>query len=165
MSISGKFLQTCAIIVISAVLFRLPIFFEVNWKNNLIQIFIIKSGAGISFFSMNFRDPSNEGELGSDIDEELVGGGMVGITTMLKEISKSTEELKTIDHGDQKILLEHSKFFFIALLVKSEMHIFNDKLRQLKAIIEKYYNNILENWDGSLDYFEPLGNIVIDIFQ
>ncbi len=165
LSLLGKLLQISSIIIISAVLFRLPIFFEVNWKESLIQIFIIKSGAGISFFNMKFQRASGEIEGRSDIDEELVGGGMVGITTMLKEISRSSEELKTIDHGDQKILLEHSEYFFIALLVKVEMHIFKEKLFQLRSTIEKYYNNILEDWDGSLDYFEPLGNIVKDIFQ
>jgi hypothetical protein len=161
----GRIVQIVSFIIIAAVLFKLPIFFEVNWKENLIQIYIILRGAGLTFFHNKFQEASMDEENRRGMDEELVGGGMVGIAAMLKEISQSTEELKTIDHVDQKIILEHSEYFFIALNVKEVMLIYWTKLYQLKNIIETYFNDFLENWTGDLDVFKPLGNYVKEIFQ
>ena len=37
----GRLIQIVSLILMASVLFKLPIFFEVNWRENLIQIFII----------------------------------------------------------------------------------------------------------------------------
>ena len=97
--------------------------------------------------------------------EVLVAGGMVGITAMLREISRSSEALKTIDHGDQKILLEHGFNFFIALNVLEEMKIYWDKLYRLRNLIEIFFKDLLKFWDGNMDYFKPLNNIIKNEFK
>ena len=99
------------------------------------------------------------------MDKELVAGGMIGISAMLKEISQSTKDLKTIDHGDQKIVLEHSDYFFIALNVQEEMQIYLDKLDQLKKLVKMYYEDFIKNWTGDMEVFQPIGNIINEIFQ
>jgi hypothetical protein len=98
------------------------------------------------------------------VAEELAAGGMIGITAMLKEISKSTENLKVIDHGDLKILLEHGPHIILALNVKEDMMIYRDKLAQLCESIEKLFSNIFESWDGNMKYFEPIKPLVESIF-
>ncbi|MFX1298856.1 MAG: hypothetical protein ACFFD2_28855, partial [Promethearchaeota archaeon] len=149
-------------ILMAVILLRLPIFFEVNWRENLIQIFIVHKLKGIPLFHDTFRQI--DAQKGA-VSEDLVAGGMVGITTMLKEISQSTEEVKIIDHGDLKILLEHGPDIFTALIVKSEMFIYWDKLARLQKTFEKVFGNLILSWDGNLAYFEPLKNIINDEFQ
>ena len=78
---------------------------------------------------------------------------------------QSTEELKRIDHGDLKILLEHGSNVFIALLVKEEMKIYWDKLERLHRTIDSLFGSILESWNGNLEYFEPLRIIVEEDFR
>jgi len=153
----SRMIQICSIIFMAAVLFKLPIFFEVNWKENLIQMFVIHRLTGLSIFHQRFHEINDDQD---EIAEELVAGGMVGISIMLKEISQRSEELRTIDHGDQKIMLDHRPNVFIALNVKEEMRIYWDKLDSLQDIIEIYFSKFLENWDGNLDYFKPLEGIV-----
>ena len=165
LAIVSKAIQICSIVVMAAVLFKLPIFFEVNWSENLIQLYVIHRLTGISIFHIRFQKTDVADEDQNEISEELVAGGMYGITTMLKEISQSTEELKTIDHGDQKIMLDHRDNVLLALNVRKEMRIYWDKLQHLQDIIEIYFGKFLENWDGNLDYFKPLEGIVIKEFS
>ncbi len=160
--IIARTVQMSAFILMAVILMRLPIFFEVNWRENLIQMFIIHKLKGIPLFHHTFREIDDPTE---GISEDLIAGGMVGITTMLKEISRSTEDVKIIDHGDLKILLEHGSDNFIALLVKEEMFIHWDKLNRLQVTFEKLFGTIIKSWDGNLDYFEPLKNIIAEEFQ
>lgn len=151
--------QIGALILLAAVLFKLPIFFELNWRENLKQLFVVVRDRGVPIFHKQFQEAAS-----AAFDEDLAAAGMVGITTMLKEISQSTEELKIIDHGDLKILLEHGTNFFIALLVSDKMWIYKDKLVQLRRTIENYFGTVLQSWDGNLKYFEPLGIFIKNIF-
>jgi len=156
--------QIGSFILMAAVLLKLPIFFEVNWRENLIRLYIVVRDRGVPIFHTRFQENDLEGS-GDEMVEDLVAGGMAGITAMLKEISQSTEELKTIDHGDLKILLAHGDNFFIALLAKEEMNIYWDRLRRLHRTIESLFGTILKAWDGNLAYFEPLKTIVNEDFQ
>ncbi len=156
--------QIGSFILMAAVLLKLPIFFEVNWRENLIQLYIVVRDRGVPIFHTRFQENDLE-DSRDDMEEDLVAGGMAGITAMLKEISQSTEELKIIDHGDLKIILEHGDNFFIALLAKEEMNIYWDRVKQLHRTIERLFGNILKAWDGNLAYFEPLKTIVRDDFQ
>jgi len=156
--------QIGSFILMAAVLLKLPIFFEVNWRENLIQLYIVVRDRGVPIFHTRFQENDLEGSA-DEMVEDLVAGGMAGITAMLKELSQSTEELKTIDHGDLKILLAHGDNFFIALLTKEEMNIYWDRLKRLHRTIESLFGNILKAWDGNLAYFEPLKTIVREDFQ
>ena len=53
----------------------------------------------------------------------------------------------------------------MALIVKEEMNIYWDKLNRLNIIIEEIFGDILEDWDGALEYFKPLESIVKKEFE
>jgi hypothetical protein len=91
---------------------------------------------------------------------DLVGGGMIGITTMLKEISQSSSDLQVINHGDQYILLEYGKSLIYAVVAKMEMKIYREKLISLRNLIEGFYGDILQSWNGKMEIFQPVKNLV-----
>ena len=80
-------------------------------------MFVIHRIIGVPIFHSKFQDIHVQQDDKHELDEDLIAGGMVGITAMLKEISQSSEELKIIDHSDQIIMLDHGENFFIALMV------------------------------------------------
>jgi hypothetical protein len=162
-----QLIQITSIVCLALVLFKIPIFLELDWKENLDEMYIVHKINSVPIFSTKFQEipVSADQKEPEGVDRDLVAGGMVGISAMLKEISKSSEDLNIIDHGDQFIILEHSQHIFIALIVKKQMRIYSEKMEELSNIIEKYYGHILENWDGGLDYFKPLDGIVENIFK
>lgn len=165
MGLLGRIFQIGSLILMSFVLFRLPIFFEVNWKENLIQMFIIHKANMVQLFHINFRELAGVIDEEERMDDDLVAGGLMGISAMLKEISRSSEDLKIIDHVDQKIMLEHGEFVTIALNAKQEMRIYWDKMFKLRETVESLFHDTLANWQGNLDVFEPINTIVKNEFQ
>ena len=154
-----------SLFIMAAVLLEQPVFYELNWQDKLVQLIVVQKDIGVHIFHTKFQDIKFKEEEQREIQESLIAGGMSGISMMLKEISHSSEELKRIDHGDQKILLEHGEHIFIALNVLEELRIFWEKLRKLRNIIEDIWGVYLKDFDGSLDYYRPLEDIVKNEFS
>ncbi|MFX1312555.1 MAG: hypothetical protein ACFFHD_08090 [Promethearchaeota archaeon] len=105
-----------------------------------------------------------------DIDQDpgLVSGMFSAITAFVKEMTKSTEALKKIDHGDITILLEYGTKIFGALFIKGTQS--SEVRMPLKEIVQKFeekYKNVLKDWTGSLTQFnsEEDKKLVEEIFK
>jgi len=101
-------------------------------------------------------------------DPGLVSGMFSAITSFVKEMTKSTEALKKIDHGDITILLEYGDKIFGALFIKGAQS--SEVRAPLKEFVQKFeekYGNILKDWTGALAHFKDDENnkLVEDIFE
>ena len=101
-------------------------------------------------------------------DPGLVSGMFSAITSFVKEMTKSTETLKKIDHGDITILLEYGNKIFGALFIKGTQS--SEVRAPLKEFVQKFeekYGDILKDWTGALAHFkdEENNNLVEDIFE
>ena len=90
------------------------------------------------------------------------------ITSFVKEMTKSTEALKKIDHGDITILIEYGTKIFGALFIKGAQS--SEVRAPLKEFVEKFeerYKDILRDWSGALAHFKDDENnkLVKDIFK
>ena len=90
------------------------------------------------------------------------------ITSFVKEMTKSTEALKKIDHGDITILIEYGNRIFGALFIKGTQS--SEVRAPLKEFLQKFverYKDILKNWTGALVHFNDDENnkLVEDIFK
>jgi hypothetical protein len=88
-------------------------------------------------------------------DPGLVSGMFSAITSFIKEMTRSTEVLKKIDHGDITILLEYGNRIFGALFIKGNQT--TEVRTPLKDFVKKFetqYMNILKEWTGSLSTFD-----------
>ena len=159
----GIIIQIGSLIGIALIITKLPIFLEVNWENKMIQLYIIHREKGTPIYNINFKQV--EGEEEDNISADLIAGGWAGITTMMKEISGSTTEIRVIDHGDQKIMLEHGDKYLIALNVEEEMLVYRERIRKLRKYLEAEFTDILEDWDGNMKAFEPIAGAVETIFR
>ncbi|MHA2391467.1 MAG: hypothetical protein ACXAEX_05830 [Promethearchaeota archaeon] len=101
-------------------------------------------------------------------DPSLVSGMFSAITSFVKEMTKSTEALKKIDHGDITILLEYGNKIFGALFIKGTQ---SSEVREpLKKFVQKFedrYGEILKDWSGNLTAFKDEDNnkLVEDVFE
>jgi hypothetical protein len=91
----------------------------------------------------------------SEQDPGLVSGMFSAITSFVKEMTKSTEALKKIDHGDITILLEYGERIFGALFIKGPQSAeVRAPLKEFVSWFEEHYKDALKNWTGSLQYFK-----------
>ena len=101
-------------------------------------------------------------------DPGLVSGMFSAITSFIKEMTKSTEALKKIDHGDITILLEYGAHIFGALFIKGTQT--TEVRTPLKDFVKKFetqYLHVLRDWSGSLSSFNKDLNdrLVEDTFK
>ena len=99
-------------------------------------------------------------------DPGLVSGMFSAITAFIKEMTKSTEALKKIDHGDITILLEYGNRIFGALFVKgTQTSEVRAPLKEFVSKFEKKYSKSLKNWNGALYKFKDDDQLVQEIFD
>ncbi|MFX1425188.1 MAG: hypothetical protein ACFFBE_01950 [Promethearchaeota archaeon] len=101
-------------------------------------------------------------------DPGLVSGMFSAITSFVKEMTKSTEALKKIDHGDITILLEYGNKIFGALFIKGTQS--SEVRAPLKEFVQKFeekYKDTLKDWTGALAQFKDEENnrLVENIFE
>jgi len=120
---------------------------------------IYDDGRGV--FNYAFRNDAIQ-------DPGLVSGMFSAITSFVKEMTKSAEALKKIDHGDITILLEYGSKIFGALFIKGTQS--SEVRAPLKEFVQKFeelYKDILKDWSGALAHFKDEDNnkLVEDIFK
>lgn len=101
-------------------------------------------------------------------DPGLVSGMFSAITSFVKEMTKSTETLKKIDHGDITILLEYGNKIFGALFIKgTQSSEIRAPLKQFVQKFEEKYEDVLKDWSGALQHFKDEENnkLVEKIFK
>lgn len=127
---------------------RLPI---KNWRESLMHIYIIYKH-GIPLYDHAFL---------IEVDRHnstIISGGIIGMITILKEIMKGEKQIRTIDHGDRKLMFKTNKTkdIIFALVVKEDLTVFHKKLKALIEEFDKDYKDlvkdikntswVMENW-------------------
>ncbi|MHA1731610.1 MAG: hypothetical protein ACTSU5_06685 [Promethearchaeota archaeon] len=100
-----------------------------------------------------------------EADPALVSGMFSAITSFIKETTKSSELLRTIDHGDVKLIIEYGKYVFGAIFADRETTEVRGKLIEFINRFEEKHGDLLANWTGRTDPFEGDGAIVEEIFE
>ncbi len=138
--------------------FWIPEFTYDYEKVELQGLYVIYSD-GRDLFSYNFS--------GVDYaDSGLIAGMFTAITAFIKEATKSSELLKTIDHGDIKILIEYGKWVFSALFIKGKQSLENRSvLKEFVESFEKKHKPHLIDWSGALHPFRDSNDKVEEIFK
>jgi len=137
-------------------IYNFPTFYEFQWRENLIQLFIINQKKNSILYKKDFTDISaslkDKGfdKVISDITalEQLFKGGIKGIDKILAEISYSRDKnLQEIKKGEIIVLLEYGseKFSHIlyALIVRNPLRSYRVFLTKIKNQFENFYKELL----------------------
>lgn len=130
-----------------------------EWKNSIIKFFCIHSERSVNLYYRDFQEDQT-------IDEDLFAGGISGIMTLIKEMTKSNKNMKVIDQEDKKILLESGKYVTCILISNLNLEILNQKLLNICFDIESKYDEELSNFMGRRDQLSHgIGEIVNKYFE
>ena len=107
---------------------------QINWKQHLISLYIIRHSDGICLFSHHFQ-------LGriSQIENQLVGMGFTAISQMMQEIVDSSSSLVLMDLGSKKVLIEERENILGILITTVNSSFFREKLEELANHFEKMF--------------------------
>ena len=105
------------------------------WQEHLVSLYIIRKNDGICLFSHHF----NLGYI-SNIENQLVGMGFIAIANMMQEVVDSSSQLRMIDLGRKKVLLEERNNILSVLITTKLLEVLKEKL----AEFTNYFTKIFE---------------------
>lgn len=135
----------------------IPSFTEFDWAKKVRHLYILNSN-GLCLFQQPFK-------AGSVTDEDLLGGSLMAVQSLMKEMIQSETLLQVIDHGDAKILFERSPHALCIMIADEDLYIVHNKLQRLLQDFEMLFGSMMDTWSGNLDLFKPLQPIVNKIFE
>jgi len=98
-------------------------------------------------------------------DPLLVSGALAGISTLIREITQTKNDLKKIDYGDGEILFEKGEKITMVVFTTLSTKEMRNKIARTVKNIEARYKDILENWDGDLSKFEGLQKDIEELLE
>lgn len=89
--------------------------------------------------------------------------------TILKAIIHGKKQIKTIDHGDRKIMFEtnNSKDIIFVLIVKEDLRVIRKKLDILIEKFDRNYQDLIKNIEHTSsisEYWEDLESLIKKVF-
>ncbi|MHA1756105.1 MAG: roadblock/LC7 domain-containing protein [Promethearchaeota archaeon] len=135
-----------------------------DYFDSLLKLYIIDN-SGIPLYNYSFTE-NNQNE---EDDSVLISGGVIGLITILKEITHGNKEIKKIDHGDRKVIFKKTSMgnIIFVLIVKEEYLIFHKMLNDLVNHFEKEYKNLIEDIEKNnfiQENWQNLGSLIKNIF-
>lgn len=135
---------------------------EQEWKQFLIHLYIVHE-SGILLFERSFDKKKK------NTSSDLISGGIIGIKSLLNEITQGGEQIRTIDHGDTILIFKfnQSKSVIFTLIVKEELIVLRNKLEQLIDEFDRIYSEEIEKISKkgiNTHYFSKVKPIVKKIF-
>lgn len=133
-----------------------PSFSEYEWQDKIDSLYITHN-SGLLIYSKNFRE--NKGK----VDHTLVGGSITSVKIFLEKITEIQGD--SVIEKEGKIVIIHPIYNITGILICDE------KLNSLQILLKNFtkkictiYRKVLEHWDGDLNVFRPIENIVKEFF-
>jgi hypothetical protein len=149
----GNSVGIIGVIMILIGIYNFPTFYEFNWKQNLLYLFILNQKRNSILYNYAFSNVTRQsnGEInqnGVPRDFRHPISGITGVDNILSEISNTQEKnLQEISKGDVLILLEYGtgKFSHItyALIAKKQLESHRGFLKTVQNQFQSFYRNLL----------------------
>ncbi len=152
-------LLTVGLFITSTAIEPLPSKEELAWKDALRHVYIYFTESGIGLYEFTFRP----GE--SRADEELVTGGLRGITGLIAEMTKRDGKLTAIKQQNGDILFHTAKWVTVALLAEKDLKVLHAKAAMLAQEFEEFFAPYLDKFTGNVAVFAPAETLIRRTFK
>ncbi|MFW9970113.1 MAG: hypothetical protein ACFFDF_07925 [Candidatus Odinarchaeota archaeon] len=155
----GVLLQLIGIAFFAFFFLKFPTFFEFEWKNKIEEVFLINQNGACLFYKSYTQKIDT-------LNEHLITSAITSVNIMLSEILKpGSREISVIKKKGKVIHIIPSDLITGVIFSKEESKTLQLYMKQLVSKVEQVYKNILVNWDGDLEIFNPIKNIYEEIFS
>ncbi|MHA1926661.1 MAG: hypothetical protein ACW974_12150 [Candidatus Thorarchaeota archaeon] len=152
----GAALMVVGLIVFGYALIMSPALDELDWRHQLVELYIIQEG-GLLVFHHHFEEDL-------DIDQVLTAAGISGVQSLFQEITRSEQGLNVVSIGNYEILFAHGGCFSAVLISRKAYHILLSKVQEFTDKFDIIFGPIIERFEGSLREFSSVHELVSSVF-
>ncbi len=154
----GVIIQLIAICLIFIFFRKIPPFYEFDWKDKIESLYILNKN-GICLYNRSFINNIEP------LEEQFISGAFASLNIMLDELIQSTPNtVSIIKKKGKNVNIFSGKYITGVLISQEELKYFTHILKKLVLRVEEIYWNILNNWNGDLTIFNPVKNIIDELF-
>jgi len=150
------FIFVLATIIIFQLKETLPSKAELEWKDSIQYLYIIR-GSGIPIFTYNF---SEERESEDHLRDTLLSGVLTAISSATRRITREESPLKQVEHENFTIMLEEGVEIFIALISKKELKVLRKKMKDFLDDFQDFFGELLATDTSDKKVFSPAKKLV-----
>ncbi len=165
-SIPCSIVTVVCVILVHRYLCDIPSYSELDWKKGIIAIYVFDA-SGMPIYSHDFRQAESE-LVRESIKQaynipkdkpaaQLVTGGMIGIQSLLSEITQDSGPLGVVNIGGKSLILGQGKMIFTMVIVDQNLLVYHSIMRDIARDIEEAYPNIVNR---KLDELPKLDSII-----
>ncbi|TXT66714.1 MAG: membrane protein of unknown function [Promethearchaeota archaeon] len=160
MRLLGSIIQLVSIIFLFFLFLKFPSFSEFDFKSVIEEIYLINK-AGITLYHKSYVKSEDK----SEPLQNLLSGVLTSINIVLKEITSSDQRGLSIIKKKGKVLYIFSGELTTGVIMsRKELPLINLYLKEFIIKVEEIYRNVLLNFEGKTKIFDPIENIVSNIF-
>src|SRR5271157_1267333 len=135
--------------------FNSNIFLETNWRSQLLELYIIHAETSAQLYYQNFQVTGATQEEG----QSLFSSGIAGITGLVKEFTRSDKDIRIIDQGSIKIIMERGQTAIAAFVARENLKILRYFLREIMKEFEVYFGSITQPEQQDAKFFSSMRSI------
>jgi parallel beta-helix repeat protein len=103
------------------------------------------------------------------MDRDLMTGMFTAIQDFVGDVFESegadSTQLKEMELGDKKVLIEHGQYTYIATVFKGNAKRILPKIQSTLVDVETEFIQVLEGWDGEIEAFDGVDNYLEDLMK
>lgn len=149
-------LMVVGLIIFGYALIMSPALDELDWRQQLVELYIIQEG-GLLMFHHQF-------ERNLDIDQALTAAGISGVQSLFQEITSSEQGLNVVSVGAYDILFAHGSSFTTVLMARETYQVLLHKVQDFTEKFDLIFSNIIQKFEGSLKEFSSVKELVDSVF-
>jgi hypothetical protein len=157
----GAIFQLISVVILSYFFLNLPPFNEFEWQDKIEALYLVDS-AGICLYYKIF---SEKKEL---MDEHLISAAIASINIMLQGLIDSggeSKEISVIKKKGENVIIYPGSIVSGVLYTSEELNFAKIVLKEFVDKFETLYRNILKDWSGDTNIFNPTEIIANDLFS
>jgi len=155
----GDIMQITGIGMMGMFFSMLPSWREIDWRAALKTLFVIYKG-GICIYQQDFQKEAKESD---GMSSMMVGGALEMVKSVLQQVLQAGS-LKVLDFKDKKLLLEQGEQVLVVMIADTETDSLRFLLHEFVFKFERFYYDVLKDWQGDSSTFEPTKALVKELF-
>ena len=152
----GAVFQIIGLIFLSLYFLSISSITEYFWREKIDSIYIIMQ-SGLCLYSKHFREKRKS------FDEIVASGALSSVQIILESITEK-KALSIIEKEGKTMIFQPGKYIIGVLICEEDLESIRITLKNFVQKIEKIYFNVLRTWDGNLNIFKPIEDIINEVF-